>query len=361
MDKKQYMQLAIQLAKATKGQTSPNPAVGAVIVNNGEIVGIGTHLKAGEAHAEVHAIKMAGSKAEGATIYVTLEPCSHYGKTPPCASLIIEKKIKKVVIATQDPNPIVSGKGIEMLTEAGVDVEIGLCQAEAEELNQDIFHFNRSQTPFVTLKTAMTLDGKIATLTGESKWITGKKAREDVHHYRHTHDAILVGVGTVLKDNPKLTTRLPEGGKNPIRIILDRELQTPVNSYVIQDESTPTWLVIDKSVENKQKARYNFQHVTFIEVSQPHHYPDLMQKLGELGITSLFVEGGSRVNNRFLKSKLVDQYIFYIAPTVIGGSNAPTSFEGTGFQHLKDALKLQFESVEQIGEDLKIVAKPKVD
>lgn len=353
------MQLAIQLAKTTKGQTSPNPAVGAVVVKNGEVAGLGSHLKAGEPHAEVYALNMAGSKAEGATLYVTLEPCSHYGKTPPCAELIINSGVKRVIIAMKDPNPNVAGKGVEMLEKAGIDVNVGICQEEAKKINDDFQHYVVSKTPFVTLKTAMTIDGKIATSTGESKWITGEKARADVHRYRHEHDAILVGIGTVLKDNPKLTTRLPEGGKNPIRIILDRQLKTPLDSFVVTDKSAPTWIVIDKNVEIERKGRYNFPHVKLIEMSDPHQLSKLMLKLGQLGITSLFVEGGAHINNSFLTAKIVNQFIFYIAPTVIGGSDAPTSFEGMGIKHLKDAMKLNIESVEQIGNDLKIIAKSK--
>lgn len=352
------MRLAIHLAKVTKGQTSPNPAVGAVIVKNGEVVGIGSHLKAGESHAEVHALQMARSRAEDATLYVTLEPCSHHGKTPPCAELIIKSRLKRVVIAMKDPNPTVAGTGIEMLKQAGIIVDIGVCQEEASLINHDFRHYIITKTPFITLKTAITLDGKIATSTGESKWITSKEAREDVHRYRHEHDAILIGIGTVLKDNPKLTTRLPEGGKNPIRIILDRELRTPLQSFVIQDDSAQTWIVIDKNIANERKARYNDSHVNLLEVDEPYNLHELMNLLGELGITSVFVEGGARINDKFLTSRLVHQYIFYIAPTIIGGKDAPTCFHGTGFPHLRDAQQLTIESVEKIGNDLKIIAKP---
>ncbi len=359
MAKTEFMRLAIQLAKAAKGQASPNPAVGAVVVKNGEIVGIGSHLKAGEPHAEVHALNMAGPKAEGSALFVTLEPCSHYGKTPPCTDLIIRRKIKRVVVAMQDPNPNVSGKGIEMLKNAGIEVEVGVCEEEAKELNHDFYHYMISKTPFVTLKTAISIDGKIATSTGESKWITSEEARTDVHRYRHVHDAILVGVGTVLKDNPKLTTRLPEGGKNPIRIILDRRLRTPLNSFVIKNCDAPTWLVVDKNAAKDRKTHYGFPHVKLIEMDNPDNLAELLRRLGELGITSLFVEGGAHVNQRFLTEKRVDQFIFYIAPMIIGGSDAPTCFEGVGIRHLKEAMKLKIQSIEQIGNDLKIIAQPR--
>jgi diaminohydroxyphosphoribosylaminopyrimidine deaminase/5-amino-6-(5-phosphoribosylamino)uracil reductase len=222
-----YMNLALNLAKGTLGQTSPNPVVGAVLVKENQIVGMGAHLKAGEAHAEVHAIQMAGIKAKGATLYVTLEPCSHFGKTPPCSDLVIRTGIKKVFVATTDPNPQVAGTGIERIRKAGIEVHLGLLQEEARELNKVFFYNIRTGLPFVTLKSAISLDGKTATVTGESKWITGEEARNDVHQYRHQHDAILVGVNTLIKDNPTLTTRLASGGKNPVRIILDTHLRTP--------------------------------------------------------------------------------------------------------------------------------------
>lgn len=355
-----FMQLALQLAKTAKGQTAPNPAVGAVIVKNGEIVGVGTHLKAGEAHAEIHAINMAGKNAEGATLYVTLEPCSHYGKTPPCVEKIIEANIKRVIVGTLDPNPYVAGKGIQKLKNAGIDVLVGVCESEAKEINQDFFHYITTKRPFVTLKTAMTIDGKIATASGESKWITGDESRRDVHRYRHIHDAILVGVGTVLKDNPKLTTRLPEGGKHPIRIILDSHLRIPQDAFVIHDDSAPTWVVTNRHCNQKQKKLelQRFEHVKVIEMDDLRNLHQLLDILGQRGITSLFVEGGAKVNNSFLQAKLIDQFLFYIAPKIFGGSDAPTSFEGKGIERLKDAFELNIESVEKLGNDLKIVAKP---
>src|SRR5690625_1050476 len=213
------MNFALTLASMATAQTSPNPPVGAVVVKNGEILGFGAHLKAGEAHAEVHALEMAGAKAKGATIYVTLEPCSHHGSTPPCVDLIIERGITRVVVAVLDPNQKVVGSGIAKLKQAGLNVEVGILQKEAEQVNKAFFHYITTQTPFVTVKTAISLDGKTKTATGESKCITGEEARLDVHRYRHVHDAILVGVNTVIADNPSLTTRLPNGGKNPVRTI----------------------------------------------------------------------------------------------------------------------------------------------
>lgn len=240
MDDLTFMQTALSLAKTIVEQTNPNPPVGAVIVKDGQTVGMGAHLKAGEAHAEVHALGMAGERTKGATLYVTLEPCSHFGRTPPCANLIIEKGVDRVVIATLDPNNKVTGKGVEKLRNSGIQVDVGILAKEAHTLNKQFFHYIRAQTPFVTLKSAMSLDGKIATVTGESRWITGEEARKDAHYYRHTHDAILVGVNTVLKDKPHLTTRLPLGGKNPIRIILDTHLHTPLEANVVTDREAKT-------------------------------------------------------------------------------------------------------------------------
>lgn len=355
-----FMKLALQLAESTKGQTSPNPIVGSVVVRDGEVVGMGAHLKAGTEHAEVHALKMAGAKAKGATIYVTLEPCSHHGKTPPCADLIIEKGLKRVVIATLDPNPLVAGKGVEKLQKANIEVEVGILEAEALEINKVFFHFIATKTPFVTVKTATSLDGKIATVKGESKWITGDAAREDVHQLRHEHDAILVGIGTVLADNPSLTTRIKTGGKNPIRIILDHHLQTPLTAKIVADQEAETWIVTsNKAPGNKQKQLATLG-VKVINVTQDKiDINELLRILGEEGITSLFVEGGSTVNDSFLRARCINELITYLAPKLIGGQAAPTSFSGTGFSSLKDALQLEIKTVTKIGDDLKIISVPK--
>lgn len=360
MNDTDFMKLALQLAASTKGQTSPNPIVGSVVVRDGEVVGMGAHLKAGTEHAEVHALKMAGAKAKGATIYVTLEPCSHHGKTPPCADLIIEKGLKRVVIATLDPNPLVAGKGVEKLQKANIEVEVGILEAEALEINKVFFHYIATKMPFVTVKTATSLDGKTATVTGESQWITGGAAREDVHQLRHEHDAILVGVGTVLADNPSLTTRIKTGGKNPIRIILDHQLRTPLTAKIVTDQEAETWIITsNKAPEDKQKQLSNLG-VKVINVAQDNiDINDLLRILGEKEITSLFVEGGSTVNDSFLQARCINELVSYLAPKLIGGQVAPTSFSGTGFSSLKDAMQLQIKTVTKIGADLKIVSIPK--
>ncbi|WP_456278458.1 bifunctional diaminohydroxyphosphoribosylaminopyrimidine deaminase/5-amino-6-(5-phosphoribosylamino)uracil reductase RibD [Bacillus sp. AK128] len=359
MNDQDYMRLALTLAQSVKGQTSPNPPVGSVIVNNGRIVGMGAHLKAGEGHAEVQAIKMAGDLAEGSTAYVTLEPCSHFGKTPPCADLLITHKVKRVIIATKDPNPLVGGKGIERLRKAGLDVEVGILQEEANEIYDMFFHYISTKTPYVTLKTAVTLDGKTATTTGSSKWITGPEAREDVHRYRHLHDAILVGVNTVIKDDPSLTTRLTGGGVHPIRIVLDHQLKTPLTSKILNDGLAETWIITTSFVTEKQKDPFLSKGIKLIQLQEERiSIRSVLSTLGEHSITSLFVEGGSEVNGSFMIEQAYNQVITYIAPKLVGGKLAPGFIGGEGILEMKDAHQLTIKSIDQLGEDLKIIAVP---
>lgn len=355
-----YMNLALNLAKGTLGQTSPNPVVGAVLVKENQIVGMGAHLKAGEAHAEVHAIQMAGIKAKGATLYVTLEPCSHFGKTPPCSDLVIRTGIKKVFVATTDPNPQVAGTGIERIRKAGIEVHLGLLQEEARELNKVFFYNIRTGLPFVTLKSAISLDGKTATVTGESKWITGEEARNDVHQYRHQHDAILVGVNTLIKDNPTLTTRLDSGGKNPVRIILDTHLRTPKNANVIIDHLARTWIITAETTNSNLVSEYRELGIEIIKLSGEHiSIHEMLKVIAEKGITSLFVEGGSEVHGSFLKEHAFQQVITYIAPKLIGGKQAPTSFGGEGIEKMTEIMSLKIKEVAMVGDDIKIIAEPR--
>ncbi|WP_243524224.1 bifunctional diaminohydroxyphosphoribosylaminopyrimidine deaminase/5-amino-6-(5-phosphoribosylamino)uracil reductase RibD [Bacillus pseudomycoides] len=357
MTDQEYMKIALQLAESTAGQTSPNPMVGAVVVKDGNIVGVGAHLRAGEEHAEVHALRMAGDQANGSTVYVTLEPCSHFGKTPPCCDLLIEKKVKRVVIATLDCNPLVSGNGAKRLQESGINVTTEVLGEEATLLNRYFFHHMKTKLPFVTIKTAMSLDGKIATSTGESKWITSETARMDVHQYRHTHDAILVGVNTVIADDPSLTTRLPNGGKHPIRIILDTHLRTPLSSRVITDGVAPTWIIVGKDVNKENIAKYESQGTSVLQMQTSQiEIRELLPLLGEKQILSLFVEGGQSVHASVLETKCFNEVVTYISPKLIGGKDAPTMFGGTGFSKLQNAISLQIQEMKQIGEDIKIVA-----
>lgn len=362
MDDAYYMKLALNLATGTLGQTSPNPVVGAVLVKNNQIIGMGAHLKAGEPHAEVHAIRMAGEKAIGATLYVTLEPCSHFGKTPPCADLIVSTGIKKVIIATTDPNPQVAGKGIEKLKRSGIEVEVGLFQQEARELNKVFFYNIQTGLPYVTIKTAVSLDGKTATVSGESQWITGEEARADVHQFRHQHDGILVGVNTVLTDNPSLTTRLPGGGKNPVRIVLDTHLRTPLTATIVTDKAAPTWMVTGSDVDREREASFLQLGVQMIKMETPQIFiKEMLTALGKRGITSLFVEGGAEVHGSFLKEHAFQQLISYIAPKLLGGKLAPTSFGGIGIENIADAIDLEIKQVVMIGQDVRIIAEPKGD
>lgn len=357
-----YMKLALDLARGVSGQTSPNPPVGAVVVNHGRVVGMGAHLKAGGPHAEVHALNMAGDQAQGGTIYVTLEPCSHYGKTPPCADLVIERGIKRAVIAVTDSNELVAGKGIEKLRRAGIEVKVGVLQDEAEQVNRVFFHYARNKTPFVTLKAATSLDGKTAAHTGDSKWITGEAARLDVHRDRHRHDAILVGAGTVLADNPSLTVRLPDGtGRNPLRVILDTHLRTPLDANVVADGQADTWIYTGSGVTGEKISRFEASpQVKVIRLENPKiTIEQVLTDLGQKGIMSLYVEGGATVNASFLEAGALDELIMYLAPKLIGGKQAPTAFTGTGFDRVAQSLELEVAAVEQIGPDLKITARRK--
>ncbi|MDL4841083.1 bifunctional diaminohydroxyphosphoribosylaminopyrimidine deaminase/5-amino-6-(5-phosphoribosylamino)uracil reductase RibD [Aquibacillus rhizosphaerae] len=352
-----YMKVALSVAEATVGQTSPNPSVGAVVVKNRKILGIGSHLEPGKEHAEVHALKQAGSSAEGADIYVTLEPCSHYGKTPPCADLIIEHKLRKVYVACLDPNPAVAGKGVEKLRQAGIEVEVGLQETRATELNSKFFHFIQSKRPYVTLKVAMTLDGKTATSTGDSRWITSEKARIDVHKQRHIHDAILVGVNTVLKDNPHLTTRLPQGGKNPIRVILDTHLKIQEHAFVLNDDA-PTKIICGSNpdIESFKLKHPNVQVIQL--TTDDITTEDVLDILGEQGIQSLYVEGGSTVHATFIERRLFNECHWYIAPKLLGGADAISAVGGKSPTFMKEAALLEFTSVEQLGQDIKLIVRP---
>ena len=353
-----YMSLALDLAGTTKQQTSPNPAVGAVIVSNGEIVGLGAHLKAGGPHAEIHALRMAGSQANGSTVYVTLEPCSHYGKTPPCANALIEAGVSRVVIAAQDPNPLVAGKGLQLLRDAGIEVTTDILLERAQALNKEFFAYIQQRKPFVTLKQAITLDGKIAAKRGIGEQITSKESQADVHKGRENHDAILVGIGTVCSDNPRLTNRLGNTKKQPIRIILDTHLRITPDRLVIMDSSAPTWIVTGSKASAEKIAQLSqISHVEILQLSNPLiDIEELLLELGKRQIMKLYVEGGQTVNASFLKSGSINQLITYIAPKIVGGTNAIPMFSDLGVTQMEDALELELQEIHKIGEDLKIVS-----
>jgi diaminohydroxyphosphoribosylaminopyrimidine deaminase / 5-amino-6-(5-phosphoribosylamino)uracil reductase len=354
-----YMDLALNNAQAMKGQTDPNPLVGSVIVNDNRIVGIGTHLKAGEPHAEIHAIRMAGEKAKGGTIYVTLEPCSHHGRTGPCAVAIVEAGIKKVVIATLDPNPVVSGNGVKILEDAGIEVIIGVRQAESQKMNEVFNKFIVEKTPFITMKAGITLDGKIATHSFDSKWITSEEARRDVHHLRNENMGILVGVNTVIQDDPELTTRIPNG-RNPIRIILDSTLRIPLESKVIHDKLAETWIFTSANLDKEKRRVLEETGVSVFPTTGSKHVnpSEVLQILGEKLVSSVLIEGGGTVNWSFLENKLIDKIVLYVAPKIIGGHTAPSFLAGSGFDKMKDAVNLSNLSLEQIGSDYKFTGYP---
>ncbi|NGQ97411.1 bifunctional diaminohydroxyphosphoribosylaminopyrimidine deaminase/5-amino-6-(5-phosphoribosylamino)uracil reductase RibD [Brevibacillus sp. SYP-B805] len=356
-----YMSLAIQLAKGAIGQTSPNPLVGAVVVKDGEIVGMGAHLKAGEAHAEVHALRMAGEKARQATLYVTLEPCSHHGRTPPCCDAILQAGISRVVIATVDPNPLVAGRGIARLREAGLEVSVGLLEQEARRLNEAFFHFISTGTPFVTVKTASTLDGKVATETGHSRWVSGEKAREEVHLMRHRHDAILVGVNTVIADDPALTARLDGTARQPVRVILDTTLRIPLSAQVVTDGKAPTWIFTTRRAAREKREALQQHGVRIISDEERDHVDIhwVLRCLGEQGITTLLVEGGSAVNGAFLNARAIQKVISYLSLKLVGGASAPTPFGAAGIPTMDEAIPLKEVEVERISEhDLRISGYP---
>ncbi|GGF21296.1 riboflavin biosynthesis protein RibD [Halobacillus andaensis] len=359
MDRDQhYMRMAIEMAKGTVGQTTPNPSVAAVIVKDNQVVGLGVHVKAGEPHAEVHALKMAGEKARGADIYVTLEPCSHFGQTPPCAQAVIDAGIKRTIIASHDPNPKVSGRGVEMMEAAGIEVKTAVLRDEAGQLNRAFFHFIQTKRPYVRLKSAISMDGKIATSTGESQWITGKEARADGHRYRHQSAAILVGINTVMMDNPKLTTRIDGGGKHPVRIVLDTHLRMPQSAQLVQDPTAPTWIFTGSEIDEAQKvALESHAHVQVFSLDTPEVDVEAVLKyLGEKKITSLLIEGGATVADAFVRAGRVNEVITYMAPKLIGGKEALTSVAGEGISQLKNVAQFEFVSSERVGEDLKIIS-----
>lgn len=363
MKDRDYMRIALDLAAMAKGKTNPNPLVGAVIVKDGRIIGHGAHLKAGEPHAEVHAFRMAGDAAEGATLYVTLEPCSHHGRTPPCADLVVKSKVKRAVVAMEDPNPVVAGRGIARLRDAGIEVEVGVLEAEARRLNER-FVWNITQNkPFVEVKTAMTLDGKIAAHTGDSRWVTGPESREAVHRLRDEVDGILVGIGTVLADDPELTTRLPEGetGQNPTRVILDRRLRIPETAKVLDVSVAPTVLVAAEGADAGKKARLQARGVQVVTAPEAEQGLDLhavLEVLYENGVTHLLVEGGAQINGAFLQAGLINKVRSFIAPKLIGGAEAPTPFGGSGFANMSEAVELTDIAVEQYGQDICVVGYP---
>ena len=354
-----YMTTALELAKKGEGFVSPNPMVGAVVVKSGEIVGQGFHEAAGKAHAEVNAIDDARERAKDATLYVTLEPCNHTGRTPPCTEKILGAGIKRVVMAMADPNPNVKGGGADFLTEHGVEVTSGVCEAEAKKLNEFFIKHIRTGMPFVILKCAATLDGRIATRTGDSKWVTGEKSRQYVHKLRHATDAIMVGIGTVKADNPRLTTRL--GGiecVNPIRVILDSRLSISEKAKVLRPGSdAETIIMTSASAPPEKKAVLEKIGARVIEVPEKMGGLDLravLEALGKRGVTSILVEGGSRVVASVLAAGLVDKINFFYAPKILGGDDGVPICKGPGPSLMMDCIQIRDTTLHQFGDDFMV-------
>jgi diaminohydroxyphosphoribosylaminopyrimidine deaminase / 5-amino-6-(5-phosphoribosylamino)uracil reductase len=356
-DKEKYMQMAIDLANQGKGFVNPNPLVGAVIVKDGRIIGIGYHERFGEGHAEVNAFKNATENVEGADMYVTLEPCSHYGKTPPCALKIIDKKIKRVFVSQLDPNPLVNSKGIKLLKDAGIEVETGILEEETKTQNEIFLKYIQTKKPFVAIKYAMTLDGKLATKSRDSKWITNEKSRAFVHELRNQYMSIMAGVNTIILDDSKLNTRRDQPSRNPIRIILDPELKIPISSYVVQSaKEQPTWIVTS---ETYNQARYNQLESLGVKLITRPANPDinleeLISYLGEQKIDSILIEGGSYLHAKAIESKIVDKAFVFIAPKIIGGTSALTPVGGEGINLMKDAYLLNHTTIHTFDEDILI-------
>ncbi len=353
------MNRALALAQQGKGRTSPNPLVGAVIVNAGKVVGEGYHQKAGEPHAEIHALRAAGEKAKGGTLYVNLEPCCHWGRTPPCTDALIQAGIKHVFAAHLDPNPKVAGKGIQQLEGAGITVNVGVCPEAAEQLNEFYIKHVKTGCPFVILKLAMSLDGKIATSTGESQWITSAASRQKAHEIRDEVDAILVGIGTITSDNPALTTRLPNNqGRDATRIVLDSHGRTPASAKIFNSESEAGVIIAvtpQASAQNIATLEKAGAEVIITPAKDGRVcFKTLMETLGARGITSVLVEGGGKVNASALASGVVDKAVCFVAPKFIGGKDAPGVFDGEGIKRLTDAPELERLSINQLDCDLLI-------
>ena len=359
MDDQHFMQMALDLAIKGEGFTSPNPMVGAAVVKDGKVVGDGFHEVCGGPHAEVNAIDAAGKLAAGATLFVTLEPCNHTGRTPPCTEKILNAGITRVVVAMPDPNGNVVGGGSEHLKQHGIEVTTGVCEAQAQKQNEVFIKYVRTGQPFVIAKCAATLDGRIATRTGDSKWVTGEAARRFVHHLRHAVDAIMVGINTVHKDDPSLTTRLEDReGKDPIRIILDTHLSIVPDARVLhQASAADTILVAGKGVGHNKKTVLEKAGVRVIEASLKNNRIDmasLLVQLGAMEISSLLIEGGSRVLASAFRAGIVDKVQFFYAPKILGGDDGVPICRGPGAELMSQSVALKDISVHRFDDDVLI-------
>ena len=357
--RQQFMQRAIDLARQGEGRTAPNPPVGAVIVNSGEIVGEGFHPRAGEPHAEIFALRQAGTKARGADIYVTLEPCSHHGKTPPCADALIAAGIKSVYVGMIDPNPLVAGRGIERLEKAGIDVHTGILKPECCQLIVAFSRFISTGCPFTIYKSASTLDGNTATSTGDSQWVSGEKSRFAVHQLRDRVEAIMVGVNTVLSDDPLLNTRLPEGpGRDPLRVVVDSQLRMPIDCRMLKQKSKEKTLVATISTDQEKISKLQLagaEVVIFPTVDGKVSLLALWRELGRRKVQRLLLEGGAGLAGAALSHGLIDQLMLFLAPKILGGSSPFGIFSGHGCSRMSEAINLANITYKPSGEDLLII------
>lgn len=367
MPEEKYMRRAIKLAKKGSGHVNPNPLVGAVIVRDGEIIGEGYHECYGQLHAERNAIanaKKRGNSLEGSTIYVTLEPCCHYGKTPPCTEAIIEEKIARVVVGSDDPNPLVSGKGFQMLREKGIEVIPHFLKEECDAMNHVFFHYIRTGTPYVAMKYAMTMDGKIACYTGDSKWVTGEESRAHVQTLRNHYKGIMAGIGTVLADDPMLNCRI-EGGRDPIRIIADSHLRIPMDSQLVRTAGQQPLIVACLPDADEEKAAQlqekgvevlRIPGVTTADITEEQKevisLPVLMKELGVRKIDGILLEGGGQLNESALQAGIVQRVYCYIAPKIFGGAQAKTPVEGQGLAKAADAWHFTRIGMQEFGQDI---------
>ncbi len=341
-----FMSLALSLARRRKGLTHPNPTVGCVLVKGGEIVGIGFHEGAGKPHAEAVALQQAGRDAKGSTLYVSLEPCTHYGRTPPCVDAILRSGVRRVVVATEDLNPLVSGKGIERLRSEGVEVEVGVLKEEARLLNEDFFTYITSDRPYVTLKLAQTVDGKMATITGDSKWITSLNSRRFAHRLRLEASAVLVGINTVLRDDPQLTVRHIPTRKRLLRVVIDPDLEIPEEAKVLNAEEGETFIVHvrrDPSKEERLKKR----GAELIPMKEINLW-EVLSYLKRRGVVHLLVEGGGYTITQFLKEKLFDRVVVFQAPKIMGEG---LGIGDLGVERVEGALRLRLRREIRIGEE----------
>lgn len=349
-----FMKQALKLALKAKGLTSPNPLVGSVVVKDGRIAGRGYHHKAGQAHAEVIALDEAGSKAAGSSLYVTLEPCAHFGRTPPCVDRIIKAKVKEVIIGMVDPNPVNNGRGIKILRENGVKVESGFMEEELKRINEAFIKYITRGMPFVTVKVAQSLDGKIATRKGNSKWITSDKSRAWAHRMRRDYDAVMVGVNTVLRDDPRLDPWFSK--KHPVKIIVDSQLSTSDKASVFYGGSRVIVITLhaqpQQETENKKILAAKATILEVKEKAGQINLRDALRKLAQIGITSILVEGGGTLIGSLFDEGLVDKVMFFLSPKVIGGKDAPTSVMGEGVARIDKAIKIRDMRLRRFGEDI---------